>query len=464
VQIILLKPPTTTEVERQALERRFAQSHKVHRSKIEIWLRYLKANHPAYADIEIDEEALHSLPEGESVHDQFVSRIEVATSDAERESDTSDEDSTDESDLGQGDTAGHEEAPMNTSACVPARELEEHDRSEIDILRENLQEAEAEPAPAISQSSSGGEPAGDQFRGFSMATISDTPLNEWKEGQHLFAMAFPTLFPRGIGDLQPPNGHRRPLEVTIMDWARHLLKYKDGRFGRHKRFRYVAFNMHYRRTAGRQARYATKKITRPGGEGFDEDYLRELVETGNTEQLSSLIARAANEVPGTRPFWNNRRNQLESMVRGIDCPHLFFTFSAADMQWPDLHRHMPSFGSIQARAGPETYRTRNEDLSNNPHIAAAWLKKRFEVFFKEVIKKKFNVTDHWYRFEWQQRGSGHIHGFLWLADAPKPSVATAEFRDALAQYWGVHVTATTSSRIHRRTGILRPAGKYCHRP
>lgn len=44
-----------------------------------------------------------------------------------------------------------------------------------------------------------------------------------------------------------------------MEWASHLLRYKDGRFGMHPRFRYVAFNMHYRRTANRQARYATKK-------------------------------------------------------------------------------------------------------------------------------------------------------------------------------------------------------------
>lgn len=155
--------------------------------------------------------------------------------------------------------------------------------------------------------------------------------------------------------------------------------------------------MHYRRTAVRQARYATKKVTRPGGEGFDEDYLLELLETGNTEQLSSLIARAANEVPGTRPFWTNRRNQLESMVHTIGCPNLFFTFSAADMQWPDLHRHMPSFGAIQGQSGPETYRARNKDLSNNPHIAAAYLKRRFEVFFEEVIKKKFNVTESEHR-------------------------------------------------------------------
>ena len=101
----------------------------------------------------------------------------------------------------------------------------------FDILRENLQGPEAESVPVTSPGSSEGEPAGDEFRGFSMATISSTPLNEWQEGQHLFAMAFPTLFPRGVGDLQPPTGRRRPREVSIMDWARHLLKYKDGRFG-----------------------------------------------------------------------------------------------------------------------------------------------------------------------------------------------------------------------------------------
>jgi hypothetical protein len=90
----LLKPPTATEAENEAVERKFNQSHTVHHSKIETWLRYLKDNHPAYADVEIDEEALRSLPEGESVHDQFVSRIEVSTSDTEREPGSSNEDPT----------------------------------------------------------------------------------------------------------------------------------------------------------------------------------------------------------------------------------------------------------------------------------------------------------------------------------------------------------------------------------
>ena len=29
------------------------------------------------------------------------------------------------------------------------------------------------------------------------------------------------------------------------------------------------------------------------------------------------------------------------------------------------------------------------------------------------------IRQFWYRFEWQERGSGHIHGFLWLQDAPE---------------------------------------------
>jgi hypothetical protein len=46
--------------------------------------------------------------------------------------------------------AGDEQSPIDTSACVPAHELEDHDRSEIDILRENLRGPEAESVPVAS--------------------------------------------------------------------------------------------------------------------------------------------------------------------------------------------------------------------------------------------------------------------------------------------------------------------------
>ena len=50
--------------------------------------------------------------------------------------------------------------------------------------------------------------------------------------------AFPTLFPYGKADFNMP----RSRTVTLAVYAKHMLKYQDGRFGRHPLFRYYMFN------------------------------------------------------------------------------------------------------------------------------------------------------------------------------------------------------------------------------
>ena len=44
---------------------------------------------------------------------------------------------------------------------------------------------------------------------------------------------------------------------------------------------------------------------------------------------------------------------------------------------------------------------------------------------------KFNVLDFWYRFEWQHRGSTHVHGFLWLQGAPNVDEISVDDADAV---------------------------------
>ena len=41
------------------------------RSAIEVWLRFLRNNHPAYADVKIVKQRLASLPENDSILDQL---------------------------------------------------------------------------------------------------------------------------------------------------------------------------------------------------------------------------------------------------------------------------------------------------------------------------------------------------------------------------------------------------------
>ena len=148
-----------------------------------------------------------------------------------------------------------------------------------------------------------------------------------------------------------------------------------------------------------------------------------MVDSNNNQDLEILaqrIARHGNVLPGTRPYWSDASRKLKAQIRDPNCksPHLFFTVSAADLQWPDLHQHMPAHPGAPPENEQEAYRRRMADLNDNPAIAAYYFQKCWEIFYREVVKPQLNVVDYWWRFEWQHRGSSHIHGFLWLRDAP----------------------------------------------
>ena len=45
---------------------------------------------------------------------------------------------------------------------------------------------------------------------------------------------------------------------------------------------------------------------------------------------------------GTRAYWLAWQHELLDMIRIQGSPYLFFTLSAANLQWDDLHWHMLS--------------------------------------------------------------------------------------------------------------------------
>ena len=59
---------------------------------------------------------------------------------------------------------------------------------------------------------------------------------------------------------------------------------------------------------------------------------------------------------------------------------IFFTFSAADFHWPELHKLMEQEG--------ESAKVRQKNIIDNPHIATWFFNKRFEHFFKDVLIKR----------------------------------------------------------------------------
>jgi hypothetical protein len=102
------------------------------------------------------------------------------------------------------------------------------------------------------------------------------------------------------------------------------------------------------------------------------------------------------------------------------------------------------------------------ELNLLPALAAYYFQKRWEVYFEHFMKEKFKIKDYWWRYEWQHRGSSHIHGFLWLEDAPdvdkldlknKPEdVAT------FVNYWDPIISAVNPDQ-HCPPAVVHPSAQ-----
>ena len=72
---------------------------------------------------------------------------------------------------------------------------------------------------------------------------------------------------------------------------------------------------------------------------------------GGDKKLADRIMRYGVGLRETRQFWMARRNELSDMIKQIGHRGMiFFTFSAADLYWPELHKLMPGAGTTNDEA------------------------------------------------------------------------------------------------------------------
>ncbi len=136
--------------------------------------------------------------------------------------------------------------------------------------------------------------------------------------------------------------------------------------------------------------------------------------SNKNNHLTNIIVRQTNCLRETRFFWNSKRQQLKIMIRDLNCSSLFLTFSAIDMQWNDLYTHMFEYDVYFNAIEKEKHRLMFRLLQENSHVVIEYLNRRFRLFFEKILRKKFEIKDFWYRYEWQTRESDHVHDFIWL--------------------------------------------------
>lgn len=356
------------------------------------------ANHEGFRDITIDLDMLQRLPEDGDVLDD----IPVIEIEPEPEPAVDGE-------------AGEAELPVNhiETSTVPNVAAQQ---SELEALNRIL-------FPPARQ------PAANTIPTLDWPSLQTFRYSQQGRGTRIFSSAFPYLFPTGAADWAVPRPRGKPLKFR--DWMLHMLKYHDGRFAKHDRFRYACFNLWMRDMASGRSRWVLNH--RPGQPLTVQD-IRDGLADGSNEVLTLLnrINRGATSIKGIRSYWAKKRRELLCTVRAIGKPAFFFTFSAADTKWDSLNRHFPNYDvwRDENTGDYERHQINSLNLNQNPHIATSHFHHRFSSLLRRIMIPKFGIQDYWYRYEFQGRGSTHVHGFAWGDPAGMPEAYGDITKDA----------------------------------
>ena len=254
----------------------------------------------------------------------------------------------------------------------------------------------------------------------------EVPLSE-KDAPGYMTLAFPTLFPFGLGSLS----ESRPVKLEMDQWMTHLHNYSDGRFQAHSRWAFFAQNTRERSLANDKA---VQYVTRPGkndGDDFASLTVGELKALSKDDKykVMSHVSKFGRSMRNTPEFFKDRRKELQSMCDALGDPHVFATHSFADTFCPYLAEFILAWQGIDRDGGQSPFQIGINDkeaksrrwklLEANPALAAHFFALKTELYLEHICVGILGAQAFWSRYEWQSRGSTHAHYFLWLRDTPQ---------------------------------------------
>jgi hypothetical protein len=344
---------------------------------LRIALTWLSQNNPLYREIEIDEALLQSMEADTTLTQVTVVRTADDVADEKTEQAVYDhlpDDMvvfcTDEGDDGT--------SALNDTVA--------------DVLRGANTHATPPPVPEIHLT------RGELVRDF------DDPV---------FAMAFPELFPYGVGDIAD-NGSRT-VNISRDAWARHMLLFThslDRRFTQSIQFIAMLGKLCLKSRANclvalAEGRFQTGRAAPVKNEDLAGDV---------TEKTIRRLIPFAEKAPGTPLFFRGERQKLHDFCKSRHGGPLFFaSYSPADIHHPHLHARLGSC-SLQATASL-TDRTRKLNIKANPVETTIEFIYRWDAFKKNILdglyKPLGDTAFHFVKIESQGRGSLHAHYMLW---------------------------------------------------
>ena len=262
---------------------------RVRRHRVEGAIRFLKDNNSAYSDIVIDAARIHNLPEDGELPN--LRTVEFS------ETEHMEDQGPAPQQLDAGETDGSDDSTVSGVLLTePGVNVQAQVNAAINQVVSEPREGESDEAQQ-----------GMERPVIPWPTTDATPASEFNT-PYFFTMAFPCLFPYGKGDFHI----NRPITCPALhDWAEHLLWYQDGRFARHKVWKFVVHNMIMRKRALEQSRYFVDQQL--GDPHITVADLQERLARGDTSITNRLLYFGAN-LRGTAQYWHQRRRELRALV------------------------------------------------------------------------------------------------------------------------------------------------------
>ena len=278
-------------------------------------------------------------------------------------------------------------------------------------------------------------------------------------------LAFPTIYG---GHEPPPNPKKK---VTYSQRSKWECRHKSGKIGKSVPNLFFKMKKLQLKQITDRVSLAVRRVNGKQGEKITAGD----VKTDGGAKLVKLddgfeIFKSIRNSP---PYLERRKRDVFAMIRQLGKPAWFFSLSAADTKWPALLKSLAKCQWNRDLSDEDvenlSWEERSKLVRNDPITCSRYFENRCREFIKLAMGENEplgKVSDFFYRVEFQQRGSPHIHGLFWVDGAPSLDTHSEEqVCDYIDQFISCSHDVTDEDRPyldlqrHRHSKTCRKKGK-----
>merc|ERR1712002_1112000 len=165
------------------------------------------------------------------------------------------------------------------------------------------------------------------------------------------------------------------------------------------------------------------------GEFKNDPNVKNLIDQGISGNKIWSNFKQCRTTPG---YWDKAKKETLAMIQQLGPFTWWSTYSADDFNWATPIKQVAALEGLNftdEQVNAMDYRTKVSWINKNPFLVATYINDVFREFvFGFLLKTNVlgKITYYVIKVEFQQRGTPHIHLFLWVEGAPVYGVNSNE--------------------------------------